>query len=195
LQTGNPFSDSFTGIVGRLNQLSSAAGLQPLPPVGGGGAIPSGLVGGYGQSLSNLFSGSYGTIQASLTLDWTPRNNAAESAIAQTVITERRLGLLRKQAEQNIEAQVRKALQSIATSEQRVAAAEASAKAAKEKLDSETRLFQTGESTNFFVLTRQNELSDSRRRTVIATLEFNKAVARLHLALGKTLETHSITLK
>ena len=94
-----------------------------------------------------------------------------------------------------MEAQVRNALQSISTSEQRVSAAEASAKAAKEKLDSETRLFQTGESTNFFVLTRQNELSDSRRRVVLATLELNKAVARLQLALGKTLQSHSITLK
>ncbi len=195
LNAGNPFSDSFSGIVTRLNQLSTAAGLQPLPPVGGGGAVPGSLVGGYGQSLSNLFSGSYGTIQAGLTLDWNPRNTAAESAIAQTVIAERRIELLRKQAEQNIEAQVRNALQAISTSEQRVAAAEASAKAAKEKLDSETRLFQTGESTNFFVLTRQNELSDSRRRVVLATLELNKAVARLQLALGKTLQSHSITLK
>ncbi|MBL8175279.1 MAG: efflux RND transporter permease subunit, partial [Bryobacterales bacterium] len=195
LNTGNPFSDSFSGIVSRLNQLSTAAGLQPLPPVGGGGAVPSSLVGGYGQSLSNLFGGSYGTVQAGLTLDWNPRNTAAESAIAQSVIGERRIDLLRKQAEQSIEAQVRNALQSISTSEQRVSAAEASAKAAKEKLDSETRLFQTGESTNFFVLTRQNELSDSRRRLVLATLELNKAVARLQLALGKTLDSHQITLK
>ncbi|MFN7936302.1 MAG: efflux RND transporter permease subunit [Bryobacteraceae bacterium] len=195
LQTGNPFSESFGGIVTRLNQLSVAAGLPPVPPVGGGGTVPGSLVGGYGQSLSNLFSGSFGTVQAGLTLDWNPRNTSADSAIAQTVITERRINLLRKQAEQSVEAQVRNALQSISTSEQRVSAAEASAKAAKEKLDSETRLFQTGESTNFFVLTRQNELSDSRRRVVLATLELNKAVARLQLALGKTLQSHSITLK
>jgi HAE1 family hydrophobic/amphiphilic exporter-1 len=195
LQSSNPFNESFGGIVTRLNQLSTAAGLPPVPPLGGGGGVPGSLVGGYGQSLSNLFSGNFGTIQGGFTLDWNPRNTSAESAIAQTTITERRINLLRKQAEQNIEAQVRNALQSISTSESRVSAAEASAKAAKEKLDSETRLFQTGESTNFFVLTRQNELSDSRRRVVLATLELNKAVARLQLSLGKTLQSHAITLK
>ncbi|MEJ7605365.1 MAG: hypothetical protein WKF37_03650 [Bryobacteraceae bacterium] len=31
------------------------------------------------------------------------------------------------------------------------------------------RLFQTGESTNFLVLTRQNEYADSRRREVVAS--------------------------
>ncbi|MBL8227977.1 MAG: TolC family protein, partial [Bryobacterales bacterium] len=100
-----------------------------------------------------------------------------------------------KQTEQAIEAQLRNALQAIETSQQRMQAAEASARAAKEKLDSEVRLFQTGESTNFFVLTRQNEFSDSRRRVVLATLEFNKSVARLAFALGSTLQGHQIKLK
>jgi outer membrane protein TolC len=67
--------------------------------------------------------------------------------------------------------------------------------AAQEKLESETRLFQSGESTNFLVLTRQNELSESRRRMVLANLDFNKAVARLGQALGTTLQSHNITLK
>jgi HAE1 family hydrophobic/amphiphilic exporter-1 len=90
---------------------------------------------------------------------------------------------------------VRNALQAIQTARQRIAAAEASARAAREKLDSETRLFQTGESTNFLVLTRQNEYADSRRRAVAARLDFNKAVASLERALGTTLAAHQVTLK
>jgi outer membrane protein TolC len=78
---------------------------------------------------------------------------------------------------------------------QRITASDASAEAAKERLDSESRLFQTGESTNFLVLTRQNELLESRRRAVLARLDFNKAVARLVQALGKTLDTHNIVFK
>ena len=57
------------------------------------------------------------------------------------------------------------------------------------------RLFQTGESTNFLVLTRQNEYTDARRRSLVAKLDFNKAVARLEQAMGATLESHHITLK
>jgi len=86
-------------------------------------------------------------------------------------------------------------LQALQTARQRIAAAEASARAAKEKLDSEVRLFQSGESTNFLVLTRQNEYADSRRREVVARLDANKAVARLRQALGNTLEAHHITLQ
>jgi outer membrane protein TolC len=68
-------------------------------------------------------------------------------------------------------------------------------RAAKEKLDSETRLYQTGESTNFLVLTRQNEYSDSRRRLLVAQLDFNKSVARLEQAVGTTLESHGVEIQ
>jgi HAE1 family hydrophobic/amphiphilic exporter-1 len=195
LSTVSPFATAFGGIADRLNQLSNTAGLPPLPPVNFGSGVPGNLVGGYGQSLSNMFSGNFNSFQGGLSIDWTPRNNAAESSLAQTAIGERRIALQRRQTEQGIEAQVRNALQALTTSEQRITAAEAGARAAKEKLDSETRLFQTGESTNFFVLTRQNEFSDAKRRVVVATLEFNKSVARLEQAVGKTLEQHSVKLK
>ena len=72
---------------------------------------------------------------------------------------------------------------------------EVAARAAREKLDSEIRLFQSGESTNFLVLTRQNEYADSRQREVAARLEFNNAVARLDQALGNTLRRHNIALQ
>jgi HAE1 family hydrophobic/amphiphilic exporter-1 len=194
LAAQNPFSSFNLLLLERVNTLSKAAGLAPLEGSFGGG-VPSDFVGGYGQSLSNLFSGRFQTIQAGVSFDLNFRNSAAESALAQAAAAERRLNLLRKQTEQAIEAQLRNAMQSIETSQQRMLAAEASARAAKEKLDSEVRLFQTGESTNFFVLTRQNEFSDSRRRAVLATLEYNKSVARLTFALGSTLESHQIRLK
>ena len=85
-------------------------------------------------------------------------------------------------------------MQALATARQRIAAAEASERAAKEKVDSETRLFQTGESTNFLVLTRQNEYLDSRRRVVVSHLDFNKAVAQLERAIGLTLDSHNVRL-
>ncbi|MDX1978875.1 MAG: TolC family protein [Bryobacteraceae bacterium] len=194
LTTDNPFSGFQTLVAQRVNELSQSAGLPALNTPSFGG-VPTAFVGGYGQSLANLFGAKYSTFQAGLSFDLTLRNQAAHSAVAQTAIAERRLALDRKRAEQIIEAQVRNALQSIETARQRTAAAEASARAAKEKLDSETRLFQTGESTNFLVLTRQNELADSRRRVVAATQEFNKSVARLALALGSTLESYQMRLR
>ncbi|MGB9606691.1 MAG: TolC family protein, partial [Bryobacteraceae bacterium] len=113
---------------------------------------------------------------------------------AQARLAERRLALEQARLEQLIQMQVRNALQALETARQRIRAAEASARAAKDKLDSEGRLFQAGESTNFMVLTRQNEYADSRRREVVARLEANKAVSRLRQAMGLTLEAYGIKL-
>ncbi|MCC6858820.1 MAG: efflux RND transporter permease subunit [Bryobacterales bacterium] len=190
----NPFTASNAALYERINQLSTKSGLTPLAPPSFG-ALPDLLIGGYGSTLSNLFGGRFQTFQVGLAFDLNLRNNTAEANLAQSVIAERRLKLQQTQLEQGIEAQVRNAMQAIQTARQRMTAAEAGARAAQEKLDSETRLFQTGESTNFLVLTRQNEYADSRSREVAARLDFNKAVARLQQAVGSTLETHGVTVK
>jgi outer membrane protein TolC len=190
----NPFSAATALQIQRLNVLSTAAGLPPLPEMSFG-SVPSTLVGGYGSALHNLFAGRYQTFQAGISFDINLRNRSAEAGAQQAAVAERRIGLERKRAEQLIEVQVRNALQALETARQRIAAAAAGERAAKEKLDSEIRLFQTGESTNFLVLTRQNEFLDARRRAVVANLEFNRAVARLRQAIGDTLEAHQILLK
>jgi len=190
----NPFAGQNVPIYDRLNRLSGLAGLPPVIPPDQG-ALPSFLVGGYGTALSNVFAGRFPTLQVGMQFELNIRNRTAESALAQTAIAEKRLGLERTRVEQAIDAQVRNALQGLVASRQRITAAEASAKAAEEKLNSEVRLFQTGESTNFFVLQRQNELLESRRRAVVAHLEYNKSAARLEQARGETLDTLDIKLK
>jgi hydrophobic/amphiphilic exporter-1 (mainly G- bacteria), HAE1 family len=190
----NPITASTALMYDRLNQLSSLAGL-PVLPSASFGTLPDYLIGGYGTALSNVFGGRYQSVQVGLSFDLTLRNRTAQANLSQTLIAEKRLKLERARAEQAIEAQVRGALQAMETARQRIRAAEASEKAAKEKLDSEIRLFQTGESTNFLVLTRQNEYADSSLRAVSAHLGFNKAVARLEQALGATLRSHEVKLK
>lgn len=194
LKFQNPIASVTAAQVQRLNDLSAIAGLPPLPTIEFGG-IPPSLVGGYGSSISNLFSGNYQTVQAGVQVDWTIRNRTAEAQLAQTAIAERRLKLQRQVALQGIEVDVRNALQGVETARQRLQAAQAAERAAREKLDSEVRLFQTGESTNFLVLVRQNEVLDARRRTVQAMLLNNKAAAVLARATGGTLEENKITLR
>jgi HAE1 family hydrophobic/amphiphilic exporter-1 len=192
--TENPFTASNVSLYQRVNQLSGASGLAPLAPPSFGG-IPSFLVGGYGSALASLFGGRFPSAQVGLQIDLNLRNQTAEAQLAQTAIAEKRLNLEKTRVEQIVDAQIRNALQSLEASRSRISAAEAAVKAAQEKLDSEIRLFQTGESTNFFVLTRQNELLESRRRAVVAQLEYNKALARLGQAKGETLAAYQITLK
>ena len=190
----NPFTSSNIPLYERLNRLSSIAGLSPFVPPAQG-SLPDFLVGGYGSALGNVFAGRYPTTQAGLQIDFSGHNYQGKAAVEQTVVAERRLKILRAQLEQSISAQVRNALQAIATTEQRIVAAQAGAKAAKDRLESEVRLFQTGESTNFFVLTRQNDFLDARRRELLSKLDFNKASARLVQALGETLKSRNIRVR
>ncbi len=172
---------------------------NPFAGLGGSGTglgnLPANLLGGYGQALSNLFGGNYSTYQAGVSFDLTIRNRAANANVETAVLQGRQLKLEQARIAQLIEAQVRNSLQAIETANRRIVAAEASARAAQAKLDSETRLFATGESTSFLVLTRQNEYADSRRRAVAAKLDLNKAIARYEQAIGTTLEAHQVQLR
>ncbi len=190
----NPFAQSSAVQTQRLNELSARAGL-PLLPAASFGSLPGSLIGGYGSVLSGLFGGNYPGIQVGVSMDWNTRNQTSRANAANAAITEKRLGLERARIEQGIVAQVRSAMQAIETARQRIQAAEASSRAAKEKLDSETRLFQAGESTSFLVLTRQNEYTDSLRRVVVSRLDYNKAVSRLQQAAGETLSSHQLTVR
>lgn len=194
LQRENPFTALNTQIVQQLNILSQQAGLQPIAPPSLG-RFPPDLIGGYGGALDNLFSRNFQTYQVGLNLDLNFRNRTAEANLAQAQIAERRIGLQRTQIQQLIQQQVRDAVQGIVTARQRVAAATASTRAAREQLESETRLFQAGGSTNFLVLTRQSEYAESRLREVFANLELNRSVSRLEQSLGATFRSYNIRLQ
>lgn len=190
----DPFTATALPLYQRVNELSASAGMPLLAsPIAS--TLPGSLTGGFGSSLSNLFLGNYQTVQAGIALDFTMHNRTARANLAESAIARKRLGLTRDRAEQTIAVQVRNALQSIDTARQRMRAASAGAEAAKDKLDSETRLFASGESTNFLVLTRQNEYSDARRLEVEAEAAFNKAVAQYEAALGTTLTARHITIE
>jgi len=187
------FSSVDTNLYNRVSVLSQAQGLDPIsPPDTSIRPLPEDLVGGYGTNLRNLFGGSYRTWQIGLNVDFNFRNRRAEAGLAQSRLSEQRLRLQKSQTEQGIQADVRNALQALDVARQRVRAAEASVAAAEERMASETRLFENGESTDFLVLTRQNELADSRLREVVSRLDLNRALARLNLAIGMTLENFQI---
>lgn len=190
----DPITASLTPIVTEINGILVPLGEPAVTPPTLG-RLPGSLVGGYGTNLENLFDGRYQSVQAGLQVDLTFRNRAAQAAVAQSVIAERREKLEQAQTEQAIEAEVRDALEALAIARQRRDAAEVGSRAAREKLESETRLFENGESTNFLALTRQNEYSEARRRLLVAILEYNKAVSRLQQATGSTLTDNHVELK
>jgi outer membrane protein TolC len=186
----NPLVASNAAMYAQVNQLSQMAGLPPIAPPPAG--IASELAGDYGRTMSNMFSGRYQTFQVALSVDLNLRNRTAEANLGRAEIAAARLALERRKLEQTIYQQVRDAAQTIQSARQRLAAAEASTRAAREKLESETRLFEAGDSTNFMVLTRQNELANSRLLAVVANVDLNRALARLERSVGGTLQNYGI---
>jgi HAE1 family hydrophobic/amphiphilic exporter-1 len=161
LEQTNPFTAQNQLVFNRLNELSQLAGLPPIEqPLQG--SIPRNLVGGYENSLSNGFSRSTGRFRPESDQP-ALRNRTAEANLGRSLATGRQLHTLRQRMEQLVEADVRNALQAVATAEKRVASARAGRTASQAQLDSEERRFRVGETTNFFVLTRQNQLSARSR--------------------------------
>ncbi len=194
LNQSNPFTEQNEVFLTRLNDLSRLAGLPPIQAIPTRG-IPANLVGSYGSSLSNLFQQNYRTLQVGVTVNLPLRNRTAEANLARTLAAGRQLQTLRQRVEQLVEADVRNSLQSVTTAEKRVESARAGRIASQAQLESEERRFRAGETTNFFVLTRQNQLSEARSREMRTLADYNVAVAQLQRATAATLEKFGIQLK
>lgn len=110
----------------RVNQLSLAAGLPPLPP-SSFGATPEKFIGGYGQSLANMFSNEYRAWRVGLNINLSFRNRTAKAQLGRALVEGRRVDAERERTEQLIEVEVRNALQAVETAKRRAEAAKNSA--------------------------------------------------------------------
>jgi HAE1 family hydrophobic/amphiphilic exporter-1 len=194
LLIGNPFTATTTLLVERVNALSSLAGIPPVavPP---SSPLPGFLLGGYGQSLSNLFSNDFRTFRFGVAFSFPVRNRAAEGQLGRAVAEGRKIGAQRKTLEQTIEVEVRNAVQAVETGRLRVETARASREAAEKQSESEQRRFQAGLSTTYFVLERQNDLSAAQGRELKAMTDYSKAVSELQRVMGTTLSSANVQVE
>ena len=193
----NPFTSGLTVLNDRVSQLSTLAGLQPLPTTGGGntGGVPPLLVGGYGTSLSNLFNGRFPTTQVQLRISLPLRNRTAEANLASNVAEARRIKDQQQQAELAIEAAVRNGMQSVESAKARLSSARIARTSAEAQYESEQRQFRAGTSTLFLVQQRQTDMITARSQERRAESDLGKAVASFELATARTLKVHNIDLK
>ncbi|HJQ71757.1 MAG TPA: TolC family protein [Blastocatellia bacterium] len=156
--------------------------------------VPEKFIGGYGQSLTNMFRNEYRSFRVGVTISLPVGNRTAKAQLGRALVEGKQVDVERQRAVQTIEVEVRNALQAVETARRRFDAARNTRLDAEMQNTGERRRFEAGLSTNFLVLDRQNALSSARGREVKALTDFNKAMTELQRALSTTLTTNNISI-
>jgi HAE1 family hydrophobic/amphiphilic exporter-1 len=190
----SPFILTTNQLVTRVNQLSALAGLPALPPTPTT-SIPSNLIGGYGQSLSDLASNQFNNFRVGVSISLPFRDRTAEGQLGHALVEGKRIATQREQLEQLIQVEVRNALQSLTTTEARLRSAAVARTDAEQQYESEKRKLDAGQSTVFLVLERQTALATARGNELRAQTDLNKAIAELQRATGNSLTANNVTVQ
>ncbi len=158
-------------------------------------APPALLVGGFGQSLSNLYSGYFPTVQVGVRVSLPLRNRTAVANLESSIAAGQRIGVQRQQVEQAVEAEVRNTLQATESARARLQAAVLARESAEEQYQSEQRQFRAGTTSVFLVLQRQTDLIAARSRELRARADLNEAAPLRDRAIGATLGANNIVVQ
>ncbi|HYN41088.1 MAG TPA: TolC family protein, partial [Thermoanaerobaculia bacterium] len=117
----------------------------------------------------------------------------ADADVARSSRTQAELWLLRTR--QAVEVEVRNAAVALETAAQRLAAARAGKAAAETQLGAEQERFDAGLSTSFFVLTRQNDLTQALVAETAALADLRKARVEWGRSTGTLLLERQIEIQ
>ena len=156
--------------------------------------VPDGLLGGYDDSLQNLATHRFADVYVGISMTLPIGRRAAKADVVVATLAERRTALYRDQLAQRIAAEVRTAAAVLGGARERLDAAIALESASNDLLAAEQARFETGQSSNFFVLTRQTELAQAALSRTAARIEVARASTELLRATGRLLERRGIAL-
>jgi outer membrane protein TolC len=156
--------------------------------------VPSRLEGNLGDSFDLLADGEFDDTRVALVLSVPLGNRTARAGaeIARTAERQAAADLARRR--KAVRTEVLDAAAVVETALQRIDAARAAREAAAVQLDAERDRFGAGMSTNFLVLTRQNDLSRARLDEIAAQTDYRRARTALARVTGSLLEERGISL-
>jgi outer membrane protein len=175
-----------TGLAGTPSSLLNSGGV----PISA--SVPDRFKGGYLRALGNLFGQDFRTYQVGVSISFPWRNRTVEGNIGRVLAETRQLDARQRQLVQNIQIDVRNALQAVVAAKQRFESQRANRIAADAQLKGEQEKFRAGLSTNFFVLQRQTDFSVAQGNEIRALTDYNKALADLQRVTGMTLITNNV---
>lgn len=146
---------------------------------------PKDFIGGYGQTLTNLFK--FRTYEVGINLILPLGNTTAKAELGRALVEQKQLLTQKRQTSQLIMAEVRNALQSLESAIRRVQASQATVLAEKKQLEAEEYRFSVGLSTTFLILQRQNSLSLAKARELRTKIDYLKSRAHLQEVMGNNI--------
>ena len=154
--------------------------------------IPPALVGGLGRSYGTIGDNEFPDATVGFSFAIPIGNRSAKADVAAAEAERRQAAVVVAQQKQKVGVEVRAAALAVETAAQSIEAARAGLKAARTQLQAENVRFNAGLTSNYFVLTRQNELAEAARTETAALTGYRKALADYARASGTLLAERHI---
>jgi HAE1 family hydrophobic/amphiphilic exporter-1 len=175
------------GLSGSANPAGS--GLPGLPIV-----VPDGMEGKLGRSFGMLGEDRFDDARLGLEFRVPIGNRAARAGAAEAQSAQRQAEADLSRARKTVRAEILDAAAALETAGGRIEASRSAREAAEVQLSSEIDRYAAGLSTNFLVLTRQNDLSRARLDEIAALTDYRKAQAEMGRATGSLLADRHIEI-
>ncbi|MBI4913541.1 MAG: TolC family protein [Acidobacteria bacterium] len=121
-------------------------------------------------------------------------NKAAEGSLASARASRRSSELSKRDLELGITLEVRTAIRNVEAAEKGVKAAEKTRIFREKDLEAEQKKFENGMSTNFLVLSKQNDLDTAKSAEVQAQITYAKSLTSMEKAVGNLLDARNLKL-
>lgn len=152
-----------------------------------------GSVGGGASGITDIFTNKYPTVRVGVQFNLPLFGDKTSRAqLGRARVEGERLQTQREQLEQNIQVDVRNALQFVRTAEARLRAAAIARENTAKQYESEQRKLDSGQSDIYKVLERQTALTTARSNELRAQTELNKSIADLQRATGNSLKANNV---
>ena len=150
-------------------------------PFGPGTGAPTGgfINRRFGSVLGDLFANDFPTWTFSVQVGYPIGRSTQEAALARTRIQRTQAATQLRNAQLQVETEVRQRARQVVTNQQRVQTTRTAREAQERRLDAEQRKLAAGTSTNFQVFQAQRDLAQARNNELRAILDYNQSVVDL----------------
>jgi len=151
-------------------------------------------IGGSPSAYSDILQNKYPTLRlgVNFNIPLFGKDRIASAYLGRAKVEEQRLDTQREQLQQNIQIEVRNAIQSVRTNEARLRSASIARENSQRQYESEQRKLDSGQSDVYRVLERQTALAVAQSAELRARTDLNKSIADYERATGSTLAANHV---